>query len=248
MRKPKFLALALVVAIMLMGAGYAQWTDVLTIENTVTTGDMNVEFVDQSASAFDGDYTSCGILRSEDNKTETVTIGNMYPGSVAVYATALKNKGTLPAKIESVELTFPEEQPSLHSDELAQEITYIAGYVVVNKYGWFVPGKAGFATGQDLNTFANKITAMLNGVVLEPGDTLLFDIPEEYKDDAVAFMPAYANLEDNCFVFGLPEYIDNEDLLENEEVQFDIVLNFGQTNIGGTPDYSVNLDNIGDNK
>ena len=59
MRKPKFLALALVVAIMLMGAGYAQWTDVLTIENTVTTGDMNVEFVDQSSSAFDGNYTSC---------------------------------------------------------------------------------------------------------------------------------------------------------------------------------------------
>lgn len=248
MRKPKFLALVLVVAVMLMGAGYAQWTDILTIENTVTTGDMNVEFVDQSAASDDDDYVTASIVRSSDNKTETVTISDMYPGSVAVYATALQNKGTLPAAIENVQLTFPEVAPSLHSAELAEEITYIAGYTVVNEYGWLVPGKIGFAIGQDLNTFAARITNMLDGEVLEPGETLLFDIPEEYKDEAIEFMPEYANLDDNCFVFGLPGYVDNEDLLENEEVAFDIVINFGQENIGGNPDYSVNLDNIADNQ
>lgn len=243
MRKPKFLALTLVIAIMLMGAGYAQWTDVLTIENTVSTGDMNVEFILEGAASWDNDYMNAEIERSDDNKTETVTITDMYPGSVAVYATALENKGTLPAKIEGVSVDLDTSLTD-KSEDLAERMGYIAGYVVVDKNNHFVPGKIGFTAAWDLATFEGNLTHMLEDEVLEPGEKMLFDIPEEYKDEAIEFMPQYAELEDNCFVFGLPYCVTNEEGLENEAVGFDITINFGQTSdVCDNDEYSTNYDN-----
>ena len=43
--KTRFLVLSLAVAIMLMGAGYAYWTETLTISNTVTTGALELDFL-----------------------------------------------------------------------------------------------------------------------------------------------------------------------------------------------------------
>lgn len=242
MRKPKFLALVLVVAVMLMGAGYAQWTDVLDIKNTVTTGDMNVEFILEGSMAWDSTYTTANITRSLDNKTETVTLTDMYPGSVAVYCTAIENKGTLPAQIQGVIVDL-DTTVSPKSQDLATRMGYIAGYIVVDENGYSVPGKLGFTAAYDLATLESNLSTMLAGVVLEPGEKLYFDIPEENKADAIEFMPQYAELEDNCFVFGLPHCITNAEGLENEEVAFDITLNFGQANTGYATDYSVNLDN-----
>lgn len=51
MKKSRFLALMLVAAVMLMGAGYAYWTDTLTISNSVSTGHFDVDFKCNSASA-----------------------------------------------------------------------------------------------------------------------------------------------------------------------------------------------------
>lgn len=47
MRRTKFLALALVVAIMLMGAGYAAWTERIEINGTVETGEVDVSIVEK---------------------------------------------------------------------------------------------------------------------------------------------------------------------------------------------------------
>lgn len=44
--KKKFLALAMASAVMLTGAGYAYWTDTLSIENTVSTGKFDVMITD----------------------------------------------------------------------------------------------------------------------------------------------------------------------------------------------------------
>lgn len=44
MKKTRFLALTLVVALALMGAGYAAWMDVLKVDTTVKTGYLDVDF------------------------------------------------------------------------------------------------------------------------------------------------------------------------------------------------------------
>ena len=45
MKKGKFLALVLVVALALIGSAYAYWTDALYIRTTASTGELNVRFV-----------------------------------------------------------------------------------------------------------------------------------------------------------------------------------------------------------
>lgn len=245
--KKKLIALTMASAVMLMGAGYAQWTDQLKVANTVTTGDMNVEFFTQAAAAWDDKYMSAGITPTADNKSETVSITGMYPGSVAVYAGGIENKGTIPAQVQGVTVAL-DTKVSTNSAALATKMGFIAGYIVMDKDGNLVPSKAGFTYGMDLNTLQSKLQGLLN-VTLEPGEKLYFDIPEANKPEAVAFMPQYANLKDNCFVFGLPISVTNADKLENESLKFDLTVNFGQSNgtAGDNATYSPNLDNSGTN-
>ena len=69
MKKVRFLALAMVVALGLMGAGYAYWTDTLTINNTVTTGEFNVQFskITDSEITVDEDESSPAVFGLERN-------------------------------------------------------------------------------------------------------------------------------------------------------------------------------------
>lgn len=236
MKRTKFLALALVVAVMLMGAGYAQWTDVLKVENTVTTGDMNVKFIDEFAYEWENPYIDCQIDPSDNAKTETVTITNMYPGSVAVYEAGLQNFGTLPAKIENVVVDIKDGSHM----PLANRMRYFAGYTIIDENNHI---RDGWATwGTDLGTLQANLNQLFvdRNVVLKPGEKLYFDIPEEFKDEAVEFIPEYAELEDNCFVFNLPCDVVNSEDLEKQKVGFDITVNFGQEYCGNACEYSVN--------
>jgi len=111
MKKSRFLVLALVLAVMLMGAGYAYWTDTLTINNTVSTGELNVRFAGTNTTrggdnqagevepgkskAYWAAYVNHEGLGaghngpatevSADGKTVTTKVTNMYPGAYAQY-------------------------------------------------------------------------------------------------------------------------------------------------------------------
>lgn len=132
MKKAKFLALALAGAITLMGAGYAAWSDSLTITSTVSTGYVDLYFISQnnneitpSSNVITGSVTYTADTESEldanGNKHETtlqdnydiatVTVGNMYPGSRATVNLKIKNNSTIPVKlttdINSIQVTPP---------------------------------------------------------------------------------------------------------------------------------------------
>ncbi len=47
MKNKKFLAMILVLSMMLMGAGYAAWTQSFDVEATVNTGELKVVYVDR---------------------------------------------------------------------------------------------------------------------------------------------------------------------------------------------------------
>ncbi len=53
MKRTKFIMLALVVALVLMGAGYAAWTQVFQINSTVTTGELRVDAVAGEVNKFE---------------------------------------------------------------------------------------------------------------------------------------------------------------------------------------------------
>lgn len=161
MRKYKFIALALVLAVMLMGAGYAYWTETLTVSGTVTTGDMNVVFAPANiAGIYDGVVNVGDILRdlweafngedfnseqaqdmtvslepSDDYKKLTFNITNMYPGTGGWVSFSIVNEGTVPVTLKNI-------TPNIVIDSgLKDELNYIIHPVRVYRY---------YNTGYDL--------------------------------------------------------------------------------------------------
>lgn len=107
MKRTKFLALVLVVAIMMMGAGYAAWQETLTINHTVSTGNVDVDLSNGTAVVFENDTinTPDGLEHTPtvvgSEQEATVTLTNLYPGAKVVVTIPVKNNSTMPVKYES---------------------------------------------------------------------------------------------------------------------------------------------------
>lgn len=117
MKKAKFLALVMVFAIMLMGVGYAAWTDKVTLNTTVSTGVFDVDFTSVSAKALNEadifnipsqikNLQSNLDCHAVDHKTKSdriiVTAGNLYPGASFQVDAKVTNTGTIPAILNNV--------------------------------------------------------------------------------------------------------------------------------------------------
>lgn len=104
MKKTRFLALTLVVAIMLMGAGYAFWMESIEIGSTVNTGKLDIKFSNDSAFLGGGNYVTdnqnghyvngSAIVNGDDNKLDII-LDNMHPGSYAKFKFCMENTGTI---------------------------------------------------------------------------------------------------------------------------------------------------------
>lgn len=118
MKRTKFIMLVVVVALVLMGAGYAAWTQVFTIDSTVSTGELFVqvvntdntyEVVDADGNRVSGgdldtdnDYLDLKVTSKSDGEGERQTLtelsfnlNNMYPGTRQTSKIEFKNLGTL---------------------------------------------------------------------------------------------------------------------------------------------------------
>jgi predicted ribosomally synthesized peptide with SipW-like signal peptide len=104
MKKMGFIILAVVLALGALGAGYAAWSQTLTINGSVSTGTYDVVF--QNLGTSETDALAVGTVTADNLATDghsfKVTIGNGYPGYVGVATFEVKNTGTVPAKISSI--------------------------------------------------------------------------------------------------------------------------------------------------
>ncbi|MCG8500247.1 MAG: hypothetical protein MJB12_07540 [Firmicutes bacterium] len=232
MKKTRFLALTLVVAIMLIGAGYAQWTDQLVMANTVTTGEMNVEFVEKCgypswwACERDGKYITGGI-DEKDKKKMSVSFENLYPGSFVAYDALIQNKGTIPAVFDNAVVEFDASS----SPELKGKLHF---YMAISHYdvdGKYIPCSGRKVAAKSLNELERKLNRLLKEIRLEPGEYISFDIPEEFKEDAAKIIPGYDVNSNNCAYFWLPSSVTNEDNVENKTVKFTMTINWKQHNV-----------------
>ncbi len=252
MKKSKIIASILILSIMLMGAGYAIWTDSAKITNTVNSGNMNVEFVSTSETCplihlpnignleIGSDYVESSINLDEP-KTITVTVDNLYPGTGVLYAAKFENKGTIPAVIENVEVNFTEDNELLKDNLIVlggfvqirpSDKCKIVGHGAFPTIAHLFPIEYGPCNLKDLEANLNK---MLKGKRLEPGDYVLFDIPDEDKDGIAAILgdngiEGYNPKENNCIIMGLPKTKGDQNNLKNQHIQFQIKLNFKQFN------------------
>lgn len=103
MKKLRFVVPTMVLAVAMMGAGYAAWSDSVTINNSVTTGQFNFQLA--AGTQADGiGLTSAlvGVTAVNDtvdvnNQTSTLQVTNMYPGASAVIDIPVANASTIPA-------------------------------------------------------------------------------------------------------------------------------------------------------
>lgn len=112
MKKTRFLVLALVVSVMLLGAGYAAWTDTLHITDTINTGHLDVHFVDLPGESelTLSEYESGYVRYSRDSEggqndwdTATAVINNVYPGGKFSIRYRMQNNSTMPVEIASLD-------------------------------------------------------------------------------------------------------------------------------------------------
>jgi len=127
MKKTRFMLLALVAALILMGAAYAAWTQSLTITSTVETGELFVK-VDNRNTIVEVDKTGNGGYEPADVNINDVvkitgtesrkagegttitkinyTLGNVYPGTRINSELALTNLGTINASASVADITI----------------------------------------------------------------------------------------------------------------------------------------------
>lgn len=125
MRKVKFLAIVMVMALALMGVGYAYWQDTITLETTVQTGEFNVAFVPNTNTnpsncyvVYDNppnNHDGAGVATlttaafSDSNDKVVFSLGNLYPECSGVIYLKLANTGTIPARFQAARITVVSE-------------------------------------------------------------------------------------------------------------------------------------------
>lgn len=118
MKKIALVSLALVLALGMLGVGYAHWEKSLYIEGTVNTGEVNMEIIsaasdDPPGNIDPGKDKDVGCTRVQidpsDNQRVIVTVENGYPCyEVYIHFTA-HNNGTIPVRLQDIIVTAPPE-------------------------------------------------------------------------------------------------------------------------------------------
>lgn len=129
MKKTRIMAIALAVAVALMGAGYAVWTQDFIITGTVNTGQLKLDISETSGSPnihfqywnghidkLDWDpVDAADIVKYNikdqakavitDGRVITFSYGNMFPGLEAYQEFTITNNGTVPVMIKAAKFT-----------------------------------------------------------------------------------------------------------------------------------------------
>ena len=128
MSKKKLIAIFLILTVCLMGVGYAWWSQTLTVQGTVTTGELNVEFIDYNYLVSVGapyiitnsgliNYSECRLAPysiSPDKHTVTASFQNIFPGMFYSIPFTMENKGTIPAVFRSCTVTSDIDDSTLN--------------------------------------------------------------------------------------------------------------------------------------
>ncbi len=233
MKKTKLIALTMAVAIMLMGAGYAIWSDQVFLTTTVQTGDFNVEIEPKFLSLRTGDnelqneeqaikndnwgfhdydWTNGKIIKSDANEA-VIQFTDLYPGGSVQVDLGMVNKGSIPAKLKSIDVTFLDGNRSLFN-----KLTAITSWKAdrdgdgkqdeVNGWAHVDNWKKVYNIQDAMNALVASTET--NKVVIEPGGWLKLGDGEEQ----------------GCIVFKLDPNVGNN--YQKESCKFKLTFNWEQ--------------------
>jgi hypothetical protein len=103
MKKIGLIAIIVVLALGIIGVGYAAWSQTLNANATLNTGSYIINF---ASSPTPSPTTGTGtISASASGTTMTVGLNTGYPGFSGTVNYTINNTGTIPAKVTSITLT-----------------------------------------------------------------------------------------------------------------------------------------------
>lgn len=219
MKNKKWVVSILILSLMLMGAGYAAWTQGFSVDATVNTGELKVVYLDDGLYYNDSTWVEEWPYQEAEYKigenTFDVKITDLYPGIHVCINQAMKNVGTIPATIASVDLEFADDtDPGLYKEMIVQ----FDWYQVVDADGNVVEGND-WGEQFALTQLPQKLEDKLTGIVLEPGYTIELGDP--------TFTGEGEDLEKH-FDLTLPMSTTND--TEGKSLGFEIKMNFKQFN------------------
>ncbi|MDR7855064.1 hypothetical protein [Tissierella sp.] len=239
MKKPRLIGLTLIIVVVLMGVGYAAWQETLTINGNITTGELNMEFVDNYfypfGMTFDNkilqrDYFGqCSLEQDEANDLVTVTINDMYPGSTFNYELRANNIGTIPATVDNVVVDLS------NTDDLFDETIRVSGSILHRREGRILSINRLFLVDVPLNELQTTLNNGMAGWEIKIGDYIVFDLPQgeddtiNIRDEIAKVIPGYTADTTNCLFFHMPLSAGNE-IQDLSGQEFSIKFNFKQFN------------------
>jgi hypothetical protein len=188
MKRTKFIILTVAAALILMGAGYAAWMQIFTIDSSVSTGELFVqvtnvagsnvyevvnasdEVVESGSLDTTDDYLDLSVSTQSvgaDTDRETLTditytLSKMYPGTRVISQIKFENLGTLRTVVKYSDLVL---NPS-------------AGNALWNDLVIKIDGVAVGGSGAEKHT--NLADAIKNKIgILEPGNSITVEIVQE---------------------------------------------------------------------
>lgn len=127
----KFKALIGVIALssLLIGAGYAGWTETVTLANTVETGKFCVKIADvevvskgQIGSGGLDDLIKTKYENTDDGHKVTFDIENLHPGAEVKYEVSFENLGSIDAIIDGVDVSLGMESRKTETSNLVDKL------------------------------------------------------------------------------------------------------------------------------
>lgn len=223
MKKFKYIILSITLALMLSGVGYAAWNDSLAVSSTVKTGEADMKFVqDNSYKPTRGCEYVVPSAKINDDKAHVmeVTLDNMYPGSWGMFKVKGINNGTIPTKIDGMDIQFSGDK------ELLPYLTFEAG-ISIDSNGDNQFEKTCFFEGK-LMEFADKFNeqkSLIKDTFLEPRNVGSFylGVPANMAGDLEK-----KGLKDDYVIIKLSKDTPNE--LQKRNLKFTLAINFKQFN------------------
>lgn len=118
--KKRFIACVLACAMLLMGTGFAYWTDLINLKATANTGYLDVNFTAAekkgnnwvpiegsgvtTEAAYHSDTSPAAVITDTDHVD--LSLYNLYPGHYQMYSATVANSGTVAAKLGAIKMAI----------------------------------------------------------------------------------------------------------------------------------------------
>jgi len=231
MKRSKLLALTLVVALMLVGAGYAAWTDRINVTSVIETGEFKVSLgspwswlyvTDQGTERFvNAEQDNAYIVGRKDptitDNSVEFNFKNLYPGTRAWTQWYATNIGSINAIVDDINVDIEST-----GGEVIENNMIVNGIIQkrVNKDTSTAVTLGSIAPNTTLSGLEDELNRILKGVELKPNEVLFFGDKVVEGDEAAA----------SYISFIIPTTLTGDDG-ENETVEIKITMDFVQYNL-----------------